>query len=129
MGRACRGVIAVAKLGKGDLNRWCVVQIPFLCCPKQSEPPVFSKNIMPGYGICVFQSYSTKFDREQDYDVLLATPNTGWRIFTFHVLLEWISMGGGGMGSGSKPRFLFSSSISETLTCSKLTGNERFRKS
>ena len=33
------------------------------------------------------------------------------------------------MGSGSKPRFLFSSEVSETLANSKVTGNERFRKS
>ena len=44
-------------------------------------------------------------------------------------LLRVISMGGGGIGYSAKATFLFSSSISETLANSKLTGNERFRKS
>ena len=93
---------------------------------KQSEPPEYRK---PGYRIFNFESYSTKFGWERDHEVLLVTPNTGWCIFTFHWLLEWFSVGGGGIGFGSKPRFLFSSEVSETLANSKVTGNERFRKS
>ena len=38
-------------------------------------------------------------------------------------------MGGGGIGYGSKAGFLFSVSVSKTPTSSKLSGNERFRKS
>ena len=53
------------------------------------------------------------------------------RIFVFHRLLEWFSMGGagGGIGSGTKAEVLFSSLFSETLNCSERAGNERFRKS
>ena len=37
-------------------------------------------------------------------------------------------MEGGGIGFGSKPRYLFSSGVSGTLANSKVIGNERSRK-
>ena len=74
-------------------------------------------------------SYPTKIGGVWNHNEMLVPHDPQMRIFIFHRLLEWFSMGGGGIGSGTKAGVLFSSSISKTLNCSKLTGNERFRKS